>query len=85
MRNMPFFGGEVKPRVKNTCKYEQKYFAMPNSSFPTPVPPASYQMTVGRIALLVDESSFRLLTSFYHDSPCSYVTWRLNSLWPPFR
>jgi hypothetical protein len=27
---------------KITRKYEQKYFARPNSSFPSPVPPASY-------------------------------------------
>jgi hypothetical protein len=36
--------------LKIPCKYEQKYFARPNSSFPSPDPPASCQMTAGRIA-----------------------------------
>jgi hypothetical protein len=53
------FRGEVKleaqcykilRHVKITCKYEQKYFARPNSPFPFPVPPVCYQMTTGRIA-----------------------------------
>jgi hypothetical protein len=36
--------------------HEQKYFARPNSSLPSPVPPACCQMTAGRIArALVDE------------------------------
>jgi hypothetical protein len=55
----PFFGREVKPeapcrkilpRVKIISKYERKYFARPNSSFRSPVLPACYQMTAGRIA-----------------------------------
>jgi hypothetical protein len=36
--------------LKITFKFEQKYFTSPNFLFPSPVPPASYQMTAGRIA-----------------------------------
>jgi hypothetical protein len=69
IHTMPSFGGEVKPEVpchkilwyvKITCKYEQKCLARPNSSFPSSVPPAFYQIT-GRIARgLVDESGIFL-------------------------
>jgi hypothetical protein len=61
----PSFTGEVKPeapcckilgRVKYR-KYKQKHFIRPNSLFPSPIPPACYQMTAGRIArALVGES-----------------------------
>jgi hypothetical protein len=43
IRSTTSFGGEIKPdapcrnilgHVKIVCKYEQKYFAKPNSSFP---------------------------------------------------
>jgi hypothetical protein len=53
--SMPSFGGKVKQEalchmilwnVKTTCRYEQKYFARPNSSFPLHVPPVCYQMTL---------------------------------------
>jgi hypothetical protein len=46
IRSVPSFGGEVKPEtpckillhVKESLgKYEQKYLARPNSSFPSPV------------------------------------------------
>jgi hypothetical protein len=55
IRSTPSFGEEVKPsatcskilqHIKITCKNEQKYFARPNSSFFSPVPPACYQMTL---------------------------------------
>jgi hypothetical protein len=55
----PSFVEEVKPEphvvrlygiLKITCMYEQKYFVRPNSSFLSPVPPAYYQMTAGRIS-----------------------------------
>jgi hypothetical protein len=38
---------------KSEGKYKQKYFARPNLSFPSPVPPACYQIT-----LLVGLSEF---------------------------
>jgi hypothetical protein len=53
-RSTPSFGGEVKPEpprrkilrhVKNH-KYEQKDFARPNSSFPSPIPPTCYEATL---------------------------------------
>jgi hypothetical protein len=55
-RITPTFGGKVKLEIRCrkvlrhvkiiTCKYEQKYFARPNSSLPSPVPHSCYQMTL---------------------------------------
>jgi hypothetical protein len=52
---MPSFGGEVKLEVP--CKIlwhlgsmNKNNLARLNSSFPSPIPPACYQMTTGRIA-----------------------------------
>jgi hypothetical protein len=65
--------------VKNNL---QEDFARPNSSFPLPIPPACYQVTLlvglpessdGQI------SSFPLSTSFRHVSPCTYMTWGMNN------
>jgi hypothetical protein len=56
IRGTPSFRGEVKlaaPKSssfygmeKITCKYEQKYLARQNSSFPSPISPGCYQMTL---------------------------------------
>jgi hypothetical protein len=87
IRSTPSFGGEVKPEapchnifrhVKITCRYEQKYFARPNSSFPFRIPPACYQMAL--LVILPDNSggrirSFPLSTSFHHMYRCLYVIW----------
>jgi hypothetical protein len=52
IRSTPSFGWEAKPEApcreilrnvkKSLEKYEQKYFAKPNLSFPSPVTPACY-------------------------------------------
>jgi hypothetical protein len=92
------FGGEVKLEVlcckilwhvKVTCKYEQKYFAKPNSAFTLPIPPACYQVTL-LVGLLessgVQIRSFSMLTSLHHGSPFSYITWeQVAHWWPQFR
>jgi hypothetical protein len=68
----------LRMESKSGGTYKQKYFARPNLSFPSPVPPACYQIT-----LLVGLSefwwSFPLSTSFHHGSPCSYITWGVNN------
>jgi hypothetical protein len=65
-------------RKKMTSKYEKNYFIRPHSSFPLPIPPACYQMTV--LVGLPESSSGRirslpLLASYHHGSVCSYITW----------
>jgi hypothetical protein len=58
IHSTPSFGGKAKPETPcckiswqaKKKKYEQKYFTRPNSSFPSTVPPARYQMTAGTIA-----------------------------------
>jgi hypothetical protein len=86
----PSFGREVKPlvscreilrHVKMACKYEEKYFARPNPSFPSTVPPVCYQMT---LLIGLPEISgarirnFPLTTTFHRGSPSSCITWRMK-------
>jgi hypothetical protein len=50
--------------------HEQKYFVRPNSSFLSPVPPAYYQVTAGRISRELwwanQEFSFVSIIPFIH-------------------
>jgi hypothetical protein len=75
------FAGEVKPKaprskIFTSCKNVlTKYFGRPNPSFPSPVSPACYQMTL--LVGLPENSggqirSFPLSTLFHHGSPCSH-------------
>jgi hypothetical protein len=87
----PSLGEQVKPEapcrkilrhVKITCKYEQKYFPRPYSSFLSHVPPACYQTTL--LVELAGSSDTRIRsfppsTSFHHGYPCSYITMGVNS------
>jgi hypothetical protein len=93
IRSTPSFEEEVNPevpyrkilrRVKVSYKNEQKYYASQDLSFPSPVPPACYQITLlvgmpGSSVGLI--RSFTLSTSFHHASPCSHITWK----WTIFR
>jgi hypothetical protein len=87
----PSFGGLVKPEapcykilwhVKITCKYEKKYFARSNSSFPSPVPPACYQVTVGRITIEKwwmnrEFSSVDIIQTWFF--MLIYITWGIDN------
>jgi hypothetical protein len=60
IRSALSFGGEAKPEAqccnilqhaKINCNYEQKCRVWSSTFFPSPVTPAFYQMTAGRIAI----------------------------------
>jgi hypothetical protein len=83
--------GEVKPEapcrkilrhVNNLFwKYQQKYISGPNQEFPSPLPPARYQITL--LIRFSESSGGRIryfpLLPYHHGSPCSFITWEMNN------
>jgi hypothetical protein len=83
------FGREVKPEAPcqdfTTCRKSHasmnKVLRTAKFSFRSPIPPVCYQMTLvgfpegsgGRVRNIL------LSTSFRHGSPCSYISWWMNT------
>jgi hypothetical protein len=93
---MPSFGVQLKPEVqcckilqhvKVTFKYEQKYFTRTNSSFPSPIPSACYQMTAGKIVRELWSDVSRVLLCSLHSTMFSKLMYHLEdeqyALWWP--